>query len=80
MLKRFVLFLIQLYQTTLSPDHGWFKKLYPYGYCKFQPTCSCYTHKAISRFGLVKGGWLGAKRIFRCNPWSRPGIDLVPEN
>lgn len=70
--------LIRLYQKTLSPDTGWLKALYPYGYCRFQPTCSQYTYEAVERFGVIKGSWLGAKRILRCNPWSAGGSDPVP--
>ncbi|MCA9388945.1 membrane protein insertion efficiency factor YidD [Candidatus Berkelbacteria bacterium] len=78
MLKKLLLSIIRLYQATLSPDHGWFKNLHPQGYCRFQPTCSCYTHQAIERFGSIKGSWLGIKRILRCNPWTKPGLDPIP--
>jgi putative membrane protein insertion efficiency factor len=69
--------MIRLYQKTLSPDHGPFRDLFPYRVCKFHPTCSQYTYDAIGKYGLIKGSWIGWKRILRCNPWSHGGIDHV---
>lgn len=79
MVRFLALKLIRLYQKTLSPDYGWFKVFYPVGYCKFSPTCSMYTYASIERFGVVKGSYLGFKRIIRCNPWSRGGLDNIPK-
>jgi len=73
----FVLKLIKVYQKTLSFDHGIFKDLFPGGYCKYHPTCSVYTYQAIEKYGLIKGGLMGAWRILRCNPWSNGGYDPV---
>ena len=72
-----VLWLIRLYQKTLSFDHGPLKVFYKGGFCRFEPTCSQYNYEAIDRYGLAKGSWLGTKRIFRCNPWSKGGHDPV---
>jgi putative membrane protein insertion efficiency factor len=69
--------LISLYQLTLSPDHSWLKAKYPYGFCRHYPSCSDYSKQAIVKYGLVKGSWLAAKRIARCNPWAQPRIDLI---
>jgi len=44
--------------------------------CRFYPSCSEYTYQAIEKYGLIKGSWKGARRILRCYPWSRGGIDL----
>ncbi|MFA7314860.1 MAG: membrane protein insertion efficiency factor YidD [Candidatus Magasanikbacteria bacterium] len=71
-----ILFLIKIYQKTLSPDHGWFKLLYPQGYCRFYPTCSEYGYEIIKKKGLIVGIPKALWRIIRCNPWSRGGIDL----
>ncbi|MFA6553633.1 MAG: membrane protein insertion efficiency factor YidD [Patescibacteria group bacterium] len=76
--SKIFLSLIRLYQRTLSPDHGVWSYRHPYGYCRFHPTCSEYAHQAISRHGMVKGGFLSIKRIGRCHPWSRGGYDPVP--
>ncbi|MDA0208072.1 MAG: membrane protein insertion efficiency factor YidD [bacterium] len=73
--RRFAILPIRLYQKTLSPDHGPMKALYPYGYCRFHPSCSEYTCRAVLKRGIVRGYLMGLWRIVRCNPWSAGGID-----
>ena len=67
--------LVWVYQKTLSPDHGPLKVFYPYGYCKYFPTCSEYTRKVLLKEGLV-----GIPKIFHrlasCTPASLGGIHL----
>ena len=69
-MKRFALKLIRFYQLALSPV------MLPS--CRFTPTCSQYTYEAISEFGLVKGVWLGMRRLARCHPFHPGGYDPVP--
>jgi len=75
--KQFVLTLIRWYQRYYSPDHSPRKVLYPYGYCRFYPTCSEYGYEAVERYGVLKGGWITIWRILRCNPLHPGGHDPV---
>jgi uncharacterized protein len=69
-MRRLTMGLIVLYQRTISPLLG--------PTCRYQPTCSDYTLEAISRYGALKGSWMGAKRIARCHPFHAGGFDPVP--
>ena len=62
--------LIRFYQKFISPLSG--------PHCRYLPTCSQYMLEAIDRYGVAKGGWLGIRRLVRCNPWSKGGYDPVP--
>ena len=68
---------IRLYQKTLSFDHGLPSYLYPYGYCRFRPTCSEYAYRAVEKYGVIKGSALGIRRILKCNPFHQGGHDPV---
>jgi len=67
--------LIKFYQKTLSFDHGPLKKIYPQGFCRFNPSCSQYGIEAIEKYGIIKGGFKAAWRVIRCNPWNKGGND-----
>lgn len=64
-------FLIKVYQKLISP-------LLPKS-CKYYPTCSNYALEAYRKHGFIKGSILSFWRILRCNPWSKGGVDKVPE-
>ena len=66
--KLFILPII-LYQRLLSP-------MLPSS-CRFTPTCSEYTKQAIIKHGIIKGTFLGIKRISKCHPWGKSGYDPV---
>ncbi|MBU1291968.1 membrane protein insertion efficiency factor YidD [Patescibacteria group bacterium] len=68
-MKYIVLFLIKVYQKTISPDHGYFPILRVLGQCRHYPTCSQYTVQAVKKHGAFKGLWLGLKRVVTCHPW-----------
>lgn len=72
-----LLWSIRLYQQTLSFDHGWMRRFYPNGYCRFYPSCSQYGYESIEKHGVVVGGARTVWRILRCNPFSKGGIDQV---
>ncbi|KKQ95018.1 MAG: hypothetical protein UT66_C0026G0011 [candidate division CPR2 bacterium GW2011_GWC1_39_9] len=77
MMRKIGITLINIYQKTLSPDHGPLRGLFPNGACRYQPTCSQYTKEAIEKYGLTKGSFKGALRILRCHPWAKGGEDPV---
>ncbi len=68
--QRLFIAAIRLYQMTLS-------QVLPPS-CRFYPSCSEYTLQAIAKYGVLKGGWLGVKRILRCHPFHPGGYDPVP--
>ena len=45
--------------------------------CRFTPCCSLYTLQAIEKYGLLRGGFMGARRVLRCHPFSEGGFDPV---
>lgn len=73
-MKKQLIFIIKMYQATLSPDHGLIKALFPQGVCRYRPTCSDYAIASIRSFGVI-GLWLAIKRIARCHPFAIGGYD-----
>ncbi|MGH9686482.1 MAG: membrane protein insertion efficiency factor YidD [Candidatus Acidiferrales bacterium] len=66
-----LLLLVRVYVVFLSPFFG--------GACKFYPSCSNYAREAIERHGARRGTLLAVKRLLRCHPFTRGGIDFVPD-
>jgi uncharacterized protein len=64
--------ILRVYRAVISPLYG--------DVCRYYPSCSAYTLEAIQRHGVVRGVWLGGRRILRCHPWARGGVDDVPEH
>ena len=69
-----------VYKKVISPlFHGFLNLAGPLiGGCRFQPTCSEYAYIAIDRYGLLRGGWLALRRLLRCHPFAKGGVDNVP--
>lgn len=68
--RRAAVLLIRGYQRFISPALP--------ASCRFYPSCSQYTLEAVTRYGLLRGGWLGFRRITRCHPFNPGGHDPVP--
>ncbi|MCL2372304.1 MAG: membrane protein insertion efficiency factor YidD [Defluviitaleaceae bacterium] len=69
-MKSFCLAALRFYKRRVSPHLG--------VNCRFFPSCSEYMYIAIDRYGVLRGGWLGFKRLLRCHPFNRGGNDPVP--
>lgn len=64
--------ILKVYRAVISPLYG--------DVCRYYPSCSHYTMQAIQQHGVIRGVWLGTRRIARCHPWAEGGIDDVPEH
>ena len=67
-----LLALVGLYRLVISPWLG--------NNCRFEPSCSAYTLKALREHGAFRGSWLAVRRIGRCHPWGGSGYDPVPQD
>jgi putative membrane protein insertion efficiency factor len=63
--------LLRAYRAVVSPWYG--------QVCRYYPSCSQYALDAVRVHGAAKGTWLAIRRLGRCHPWSRGGVDPVPE-
>jgi uncharacterized protein len=63
-----------LYKSVLSPILHAFSP----SQCLYLPTCSEYAYVALVRFGVFKGSWLALRRVGRCHPFAKGGLDPVP--
>ncbi len=78
-MQSFILFLIRLYQKTSFFHTVLFRTLFLTDQaCRFSPTCSNYMYEAVEKYGVIKGLYLGVRRILRCHPWNKGGHDPVP--
>ena len=68
--ERSVRFALRAYKLTLSP---WIGRT-----CRYAPSCSEYAAEALIQHGFLRGSWLAAGRVCRCNPWGGSGYDPVP--
>ena len=68
-IRKLLILPIILYQYLISP-------LFP-GSCRFKPTCSEYAKLAILKYGVLKGFFLGLKRLSKCHPWGDSGYDPI---
>ena len=62
---------LRLYRAVISPLYG--------DVCRYYPSCSSYGLQAIQQYGVVRGSWMGMRRIARCHPWAVGGVDDVPQ-
>jgi putative membrane protein insertion efficiency factor len=46
--------------------------------CRFNPTCSHYGEAVLRHYGVLRGGWLAARRVLRCGPWTPLGTSDPP--
>ncbi|WP_428605117.1 membrane protein insertion efficiency factor YidD [Sedimenticola sp.] len=69
-MKRLVLKLLQGYSYLISPLLG--------NNCRYFPSCSAYTREAVEIHGVLRGLWMGTRRILRCHPFHEGGYDPVP--
>jgi putative membrane protein insertion efficiency factor len=69
--RKLMLMMIRGYQLGISPMLG--------ARCRFYPSCSCYAHTAVERFGVLRGAGLSLRRISRCHPFCEGGYDPVPD-
>jgi putative membrane protein insertion efficiency factor len=69
-MTKIALGLIRVYQGTLSNIFG--------GQCRYHPSCSQYTYEAVGKYGWLRGGLMGLRRVGRCHPFARGGFDPVP--
>jgi uncharacterized protein len=76
-MRIFFVKLIKIYQMIFSPDTGLVKSFYPFGVCRYYPTCSEYGRQSIQKYGVTMGSLYALGRILRCNPLSKGGYDPI---
>lgn len=61
---------LRVYRAVISPLYG--------DVCRYYPSCSSYAMQSIQHYGVIRGIWMGSRRLARCHPWAEGGIDDVP--
>ncbi len=64
-----MILLIRMYRKYISPLKG--------QTCRFYPSCSQYFIQALEKYGVIKGTYLGIKRIVKCHPFHPGGYDAL---
>jgi hypothetical protein len=62
---------LRSYRAAIAPAIG--------PVCRYTPSCSVYAEEAVERWGVVRGGYLALRRVLRCHPFARGGLDPVPD-
>ncbi len=62
-MNKLIIFLIKIYQQTLSPLKG--------ACCIYSPSCSEYAKQHIIKYGFIKSIVPISKRLVSCNPLSK---------
>ncbi len=70
LVKGVLIYFVRAYQAVISPHLG--------NCCRFEPSCSAYCIEALQKHGVIRGGWLAARRVLRCRPFGASGFDPVP--
>ncbi len=69
-MKYLLIGLLKAYRFAISPLYG--------DVCRYYPSCSAYALEAVQVHGSIRGTWLAGRRLLRCHPWARGGLDPVP--
>jgi len=68
--KYLLIGLLKVYRFAISPLYG--------DVCRYYPSCSAYALESVQVHGSIRGSWLAVRRLLRCHPWARGGLDPVP--
>lgn len=69
-MKYVLVALLKAYRFAISPLYG--------DVCRYYPSCSAYALESVQVHGAIRGTWLSVRRLARCHPWARGGLDPVP--
>ncbi len=66
-MKYLILLALRIYKKYISSGKN----------CRYSPTCSVYMYLAVEKYGVIKGIYLGIRRLLRCHPWAKGGVDVL---